>query len=74
VKAGERGLIVTAVERGTLAESLGLERGDLLLAFDESECATPGDLQTAVEAAIGKGLLTALVERGGLLLYLTLRL
>jgi serine protease Do len=61
------GLIVTAVENGSLAQRRGLQPGDLIIEVNRKPVSTLEEFREALEAADpkGKGILLYLVSRGG---------
>jgi hypothetical protein len=59
---GGKGLVIEAVEKGSLAERLGLERFDVLLELNGREISGPADVAAALKAAEG-GKATAKVLR-----------
>ncbi|MFE3838080.1 trypsin-like peptidase domain-containing protein [Pseudogemmobacter sonorensis] len=68
-----QGLLVDAVDPGSLAARAGLAPGDIILAADGVALAQPGAFVFAIEAALPAGELALTVARAGESLDLTLR-
>lgn len=49
---GGKGLVIEAVEKGSLAERLGLERFDVLLELNEREISSPEDVAAALRGKV----------------------
>jgi serine protease Do len=69
-----RGLLIDAVAPGSLAETAGLQAGDILTATNGTPLTNPGDFAFAIEAASANGSATLTVLRAGQEQTLTLAL
>jgi serine protease Do len=68
----EGGLLIDAVEKGSLAQAAGLRPGDVIVSLGGTVLAQPGDLAFAVEAALADGETPVAVRRDGTMTDLVL--
>ena len=69
-----QGLLIDAVAPGSLADSAGLQAGDIITATDATPLTNPGDFAFAIEAATPDGEAALALLRAGQPLTLTLAL
>jgi serine protease Do len=70
---GETGVLVAAVEPGSLAQRAGIERGDLLREIDRKTVSTPSEVRQRLAIKDGKSHLL-LIRRGQGSLFLALKI
>ena len=74
--AEAKGVVVTKVEDNSAAAEKGLHEGDVIVEVDQQAVVTPGDVETHVNEAKGRGyrVVTLLIYRGGDYQWVALRI
>jgi serine protease Do len=70
--SGEKGVLVTAVEVGSAADTAGIERGDLIQEINRKPAASPEEVRKALKNHGGKPVLL-LVRHGDAARYVALK-
>jgi serine protease Do/serine protease DegQ len=72
--AGQGGVLVVNVGRGSAAADAGIRRGDVIVSVNRKKVTNTGEYKRIIRQAVSGGSLTILVQRGDASIYFALRI